>query len=168
MEIEEFDGLLERLKKDLSERFGKVISREQVFDALFMLYGDPLGLEHELQLWDIEISYQEAFDSLILFDFDVFLNPVEIELDLDKDVLFLTKVKIKAAGYQVKIHRYDKDPFPSNPHGHILDHNLKLDLRNGKCYRKREELTSIGKKKLIEIREKASLTYKGELPPLEV
>jgi hypothetical protein len=168
MELEEFDNLLNRLTKGLSEIKSKNVTRETVFDALFMLYCDSHEMEYSLDLWDIEISYEEAFDSLSLFDFDILLNPIETELDFDRDILFQTKAKIKAAGYQIVIHRYDKDPFPSNPHGHILDQNLKLDLRNGKCYRIREEQTSIGKKKLIEIREKASLIYKGELPPLEV
>jgi hypothetical protein len=168
MEIEEFDGLLERLQNDLSEQLGKVISRGQVFDALFFLFGDSHDLEHPVNVWNLEISYEEAFESLADFDFDIFNDPIEIDLEIERDILFQTKAKIKAAGFQIVINRYDKDPFPSNPHGHILDQNLKLDLRNGKCYRKREELTSIGKKKLIEIREKASLTYKGELPPLEV
>lgn len=168
MELEEFDRLLDRLENDLSRLHQKLIPREQIYDALFLLYGDSLGLYHPAELWDIEISHDEALGSLSKFDFKLLLNPIETDLDLNRDVLFQTKVKVKAGGFKIVIHKYDKDPFPSDPHGHIIEQNLKIDLSNGKCYRNRKEVSSIGKKKLIEVREEAQLRHKVALPPLTV
>lgn len=168
MEIEEFDDFIEQLVNLISIHQKKEIERELVFNALFMVYGDKQGLDHPVNVWDIDVSFDEAFESLKKFDFDIFLTPIQIDIDFDRDELFGTKAKIKAAGFQVVIHRYDKDPFPSNPHGHICGQNIKIDLRNGKCYRNRDFVRKLRKKKLLELRQKATFNFKGDLPPLEI
>ena len=80
----------------------------------------------------------------------------------------MIKVQIKSRGIIWVIHKYDADPFPSNSHAHQIDNNIKLDLSNGKCYRKREYLFSIGKKELKAIRMVANRTFKGKLPVLSL
>ena len=168
MEIENFDDLLEKLEKSLSDFNRRPISRSQILDALLVLYGDDFGVEHPVNIWDTELSYVQAFDRLSQFDFEIFSSPVQADLEIDRDILFQTKVRIKAAGHLIIIHKYDKDPFPSNPHGHIIDQNLKIDLGNGGCFRNRNLVATLKKKKLLEIREKAKSKFKGDLPPLEI
>lgn len=62
--------------------------------------------------------------------------------------------RIKAGGEVWVIHQNDIDPFPSSPHAHNYDSNLKLDLSNGLLYKKKEQVASIPKKKLEIIRKK--------------
>ena len=64
------------------------------------------------------------------------------------------------------IHKYDAAPFPSNPHAHELGSGLKLDLSNGKCYRKKLQVHTIKKKDLIKIRNQAKNNF--TLPKLEI
>jgi hypothetical protein len=46
----------------------------------------------------------------------------------------LREVTLKRRGYRWRIHKNDADPFPSNPHAHDLDTNLKLHLGTGALY----------------------------------
>lgn len=168
MQIEDFDDLLNYLAKEISVYQKKVIPNSWIYDACLMVYGDQYDVSHPVNLWDIDISFEEAYESLKDFDFEIFNTPLEIELEFDRDELFQIKARIKAAGFNVVIHKYDKDPWPSNPHGHICDQNMKIDLRNGNCYRNREFVRSLRKKELLELREKATMRFKGDLPPLEI
>jgi hypothetical protein len=56
----------------------------------------------------------------------------------------------------------------STKYSHNTQSNIKLDLSNGKCYKKREYVFSINEKSLLAIREKALKVYKGDLPPLRI
>ena len=77
-------------------------------------------------------------------------------------------VRLKFKGQIWVIHRYDADPLPSNPHAHCLEQNIKLDLSNGNCFRKKKFLFRISEKDLLSIRELANDVYKGNLPPLAI
>jgi len=68
----------------------------------------------------------------------------------------LNEVRVKNDGQIWDIHKYDDDPHPSNPHAHNKESGLKLDLSTGILYFKRDPQPGIGKKKLLEIREKAA------------
>ncbi len=168
MEIEDFDNLLEELVTKLSKLRGRIISRELVFNSLVIMFGDEFEIDHPVELWGHPLSKCKAYEILKEFDFDGLEKPIEVDLEFERDQLFQTKVKIKAAGFQLVIHRYDKDPFPSDPHAHIIGQNLKIDLKNGDCYRSRKFLKRIKRKELLEIREKSKMSFKGILPALEV
>lgn len=163
MEIEQFDKILD----DFVAYFK--VSRIEIFDALFLLLADKENLEWGGGLWDVNISFDEALKLLSNFDFNTFYNELVIEENIiPKEFVFETKVRIKAKGQIWIIHKNDADPKPSNPHAHNLEQNIKLDLGNGNCFRKREWLFKIGKKELLSIREKARQVYKGELPIIEI
>ena len=163
MEIEQFDKILE----DLVAYFK--VSRIEIFDALFLLLADKENLEWGGDLWDIDISYDEALKLLSNFDFNTFRNELIIEENIIPiEFVFETKVRVKAKGQIWIIHKNDADPRPSNPHAHNLEQNIKLDLGNGNCFRKRELLFKIEKKELLSIRAKAQQVYKGELPLLKI
>ena len=66
------------------------------------------------------------------------------------------------------MHKNDKDRFPSNPHAHQLEDNLKLDLSNGKLFRKRNCVKQLKKKDLLILRELAHKVFEGELPALTI
>ena len=114
--VEEFDDYLDNWSNDISRVSGNNVSREKVFDALFMLLGDKYSLGHPLDLWDIDISFEEGLEYLNEFDFKSFDQQIYIDLSIDRNLLFGKKVKIKTSGFVLHIHRYDQDPFPSDPH----------------------------------------------------
>src|SRR5690606_29337135 len=121
-----------------------------------------------LELWSLEFELDEAQSALQQFDFDQYFSELYIEIEVIEDIMSVAKVLIKSNGVVWKIHRYDKDPFPSNPHAHQVQANIKLDLSNGNCYRKKEYLKTISIKELLKIRDAASKVIKGSLPPLHV
>ena len=74
---------------------------------------------------------------------------------------------IKVDGELWRIHLYDKDPFPSNPHAHNLETNLKLHLGSGELFQKRKLVGKITKKDLLLIRERINNILKDlALPKL--
>jgi hypothetical protein len=169
MEIEQFDKILSDIEVYFLHKVQRKISRREIFDALLLLLYDKENLEWEGDLWDISTTYEELVTLLDNFDFDTLQQAIIIEEGIIPKIFAFQKlVKVKQKGEVWKIHRYDSDPFPSNPHAHNLQSNIKLDLSNGKCYKKREYVFSISEKTLLAIREKALLVYKGDLPPLKI
>jgi hypothetical protein len=147
---------------------GHLIEMENVFQALFMVIGDDREYQWIADVWDIEIDEAELYELVKNFDFNSFTYGVETDVESIGDgVLYKTKVKIKRGGLIWIIHKNDFDPFPSRPHAHEVQQNLKLDLRNGDCYRVKKYVTTIHKKDLLYIRAEAT-TAKFELPELEL
>ena len=102
--------------------------------------------------------YGEAVTGIRFFDT---ILPDECFADV------LEKATIKVNGEVWIIYAGDKDPFPSSPHAHNYDAQLKVDLGSGGLYRKRELTGKMRIKELMKLREKIkerlpSLT----LPPL--
>lgn len=168
MDIEVFDNYLERWELELKSSNTGAINRDTIFDALVLLFGDEIELYHPVDIWSLEISFEVGLSALKSFDFETFERIVTIELEFNPDELFQTKVRFKSKGLNIVIHKNDKDPFPSNPHGHIIDQNLKLDLSNGNCFRNRTFVRKIRKKELIQIREIAQSKFHSKLPELEI
>jgi hypothetical protein len=76
----------------------------------------------------------------------------------------LDEQTIRVKGELWRIHKYDPDDFPSVPHAVNMATGLKLDLRNGKLYRKRQLLDRLNRRDLERLRSRVRLI---ELPPLE-
>ncbi|MDP3393063.1 hypothetical protein [Sediminibacterium sp.] len=169
MEIEELIHLFESLSFRISAFKEDEIKVSDIEDALFILLSDEMGFKWRGSLWDIEISEEQAFNLLSEFDFLTLNRLIETDIDVIPEHLRIQrKARIKSGGLNWIIHLYDKDPFPSNPHAHLLDSNIKLDLSNGNCYCRRKFEYKISHKSLIEIREKAAKVFKGGLPELTV
>jgi len=167
--IEKWYQIQESLTSYYTSIYSKNIERQHIFDALFLLLSEKHRLEWPGDLWDVDIDYNEALNLLNGFDFDIIFNEIETDKEIFPDWLLVQyKVKIKSKGLIWVINKYDPDSFPSNPHAHQLDNNIKLDLSNGKCYKKREYIYTIKKKALLSIRDKAAIVYKGELPSLTI
>jgi len=87
------------------------------------------------------------------------MDKVEIEINplLDWEEQKNTKILeflIKKEGIWI-FHKYDKDPFPSTPHGHNKETGEKLDVYTGIKYDKHGNISGkLGRKKLIEIQDK--------------
>ena len=167
MSIEDFYKIQVRLADHFSTLYSKDISREDIFWALFVALEDEEELEWAGDLWDLDLDYNQCLEVLSRFDFNSLNNQIATDEGLiPENFLMQFKVRIKFKGQLWVIHRYDADPFPSNPHAHSLEQNIKLDLSNGNCYRRRRFLHTVKEKDLMAIRELAENVYKGELPPL--
>ncbi len=161
------DNLFNSLTAHFKNIYGGFIERNHIFDALFLLLADKHDMEWPGDLWDVEIDFDEAKQLLASFDFDILRNTIETERNIfPEGTLIEYKVRIKSSGLIWIIHRYDVDPFPSNPHAHQIDNNIKMDLSNGKCYKKRKLIHQLPKKEFLKIRELAMAQYKGTLPEL--
>ena len=168
-QIEKWYEIQELLAYYFSQKYGYNISRESIYDALFMVFADENNLEWQGDLWDLNISYDKALYSLSNFDFPSLKKELFIEEGIiPNGILMKYKARIKSKGTIWVIHKYDKDPFPSNPHAHQLDNNIKLDLSNGNCYKIRELIYTVKKSDLLAIRSKAEKLFDGLLPELAI
>jgi hypothetical protein len=165
--INNWEDIQNRLVKYFKNSYSGRVKPEHIFDALFIILADKKKLEWKGSLLDIDISYTEALTLLEDFDFDVLLNPIDTSPNILPERLRIQfKVLIKVRGLIWIIHRYDADPFPSNPHAHQVENNIKLDLSNGMCYKHGNLVHIINKKELLQIREEAKKVFKGDLPLL--
>jgi hypothetical protein len=173
--IEELDlinklyDIQERLASHFTLLYSQQITQKDIFQALFLVLADKESLEWPGDLWDINLEYEQALTLLRDFDFNTLLNGVETPFGLiPRDFLMELKVRIKMKNQIWIIHKYDADPFPSNPHAHQIENNIKLDLSNGNCYKTRKYIYTVKKKDLLAIREEAKKVFKGNLPQLAV
>lgn len=166
--IEKLDNIFTILSTYYSEKHTAHINRRHIISALFILLEEKYDLRWPGDVWSINLELDEAKELLNDFDFEILLNEIETDADIIPVSIRLDrKVQFKAKGLIWIINKYDPDPFPSNPHAHQLDNNIKLDLSNGRCYKKKVHIHTINTKDLLIIRERASAVYKGELPRLE-
>ncbi len=167
--LDKFEKDLEDLSTSLTNHFKIPISREKVFHAIFVALGDELEMEWLGDVYDANVEYDSLYHSLKDFDFSMFDQSFESDYEMIQDVaLYQEKVKFKVLGAVWYMHKNDKDPFPSNPHAHQLEDNLKLDLSNGKLFRKRTCVKQLKKKDLLILRELAHKVFEGELPALTI
>jgi hypothetical protein len=127
-----------------------------------------LGVEDVFGLLDREWTAGELIPLLADVDFKAWNSFEELPFEhsiLPSDVpRRLDEETIKHHGEKWRIHAYDPDPFPSLPHAHNLFEGIKMDLRNGRLYRKRELIGTMHKKGLLEF---PNRVQRIELPPLD-
>ena len=168
-QIENWFEIQESLAVHFNSLYSWTIDREHIFEGLYLLLADKYELEWPGDLWDVQIEYEEALKLLSEFDFNIILNKIETDVEIfPKNFLIQYKVRIKSKGLLWIIHKNDVDSFPSNPHAHQLDNNIKLDLSNGKCYKRKEHMYTIKKKDLLKIREAAANRIENDLPSLMI
>jgi len=151
---------------DLSSELQSYITSELLFQAI----SDSTGLSLD-ELAATTLTRQDIkkhlLDSLVYRQLIEFI-PQAVRLDESilpqPDQIAVLDEKVRIKGEIWLIHRYDADPFPSNPHAHHAGTGLKLHLGNGRLYRKREFHSVLARKKLILLRERIT---KVPLPPLE-
>jgi hypothetical protein len=169
-EINRFFREAEHAKERLSQMLGTPLSIGDIEDGLVVVE----GLENGYDLLDKEWTADSIIQRLHGFDFSVLHKPgpsvlcvVELDSSLIPDGVpkALNEKIVKQFGCIWEIHKYDDDPFPSNPHAHNYDSGLKLSLADGGLYRKRMRVGEVGKKKLLMLRDRLSDI---ELPPLTI
>ncbi len=135
---------------------GEPISRGDIEQGLVAV----LQLEEIFDLLHRDIATEEMMAWLADVDFPRlrFVTLCQVALDesaLPDDLpLHLLEAEVKLNGKIWTVHKYDADPFPSNPHAHNYAKNVKLDLRNGLLYpgKKRVSCGRMAKKHLLALR----------------
>lgn len=164
----ELSTVFDKLWKHFQDRENYIISKPDIFNALYLRLENKMEFELAGDLWDVNIDFKEAVGLLQDFDFSMLHKTIETSKAwFPEGLLIQRKVRFKHQGQIWVIHKCDKDPFPSSPHAHDIDNGMKLDLSNGKCYKIKKHIHTITRKQLLLIREKAKQVYKGNLPSLE-
>jgi hypothetical protein len=164
---------LEEASNSISRMRGEVITRRDVENGLVSV----LGLDEIFDLLDRDIDGAEIISLLADCDFDRLRPEILCEIDLERSIIpagvpvCLTEAEVKLKGEKWTVHRYDADPFPSNPHAHCYAQRLKLHLGNGSLYPNKSRVScgTMPVKDFLRLRD--LVTQKNasiELPPLTV
>lgn len=158
LELEELLHYIGIKLKFINTKFPNInVDESNIIGVLMSSYMDKFKSKLSLEFYDNPISKIDIDLALDLYDFNQIKNEVLLEFEIPPELEELeTKVKIKTNGKVFIIHKNDIDPFPSNPHAHWLDSNLKVDLSNGKCYQVKKHLFTLKKKDFFELRLKAN------------
>lgn len=129
---------------------------------------EHFGLEDSVEILFKDLDSKQMLEILKNHDFS---KPTQSEeIWLEESILpaglprLLTEEIVKHKGEKWEIHKYDKDTFPSNPHAHNFDANVKLHLGTGELFNKKKEL--VGKLKLKQLQALRDKVKNIELPPL--
>ncbi|AMD60901.1 hypothetical protein AWN88_22550 [Agrobacterium tumefaciens] len=148
----------------LSRKHGRTIESDELQDALCRVLGidelnSPDLLDHNLTT-DKMLELLEDFDfTPVQVLYTVELSDEEGIIPDDATLVMLEKV-VRVKGEKWEIHRYDADPWPSNPHAHNYASRLKMHLGTGELFdNNRRSKGKIAAKKLATIR--AELTAAG-------
>lgn len=90
-------------------------------------------------------KFKELFLDKSYYYNDVILEELEFAECSNYGLLLESTAKFKNNIW--RIHKNDQDPFPSNPHAHKIDGDIKLDLSNGWLYKNRKYIGEQMKKK---------------------
>ncbi len=148
---------LGRSAEELSARRGESVTRRDVENGLVSV----LGLEDIFDLLHRDIDTEEILALVGECDFARLRPETLCEIRLDESIvpegvpLSLTEAEVKMKGEIWTIHKYDADPFPSNPHGHNYARALKLHLGNGDLYQNKSRVSCgrMAEKHLLKLRD---------------
>jgi hypothetical protein len=149
------------------ETTGLEISSMELQLALADVFG--LTDRESVKILGYELKADEMVERLRGYSF--YRPDIVEKVTLDHSILpddvpdILNEEEVKFKGQIWEIHKYDKDPFPSNPHAHLQGLGYKLHLGTGEIFKKRKSIGKLAKKDLKEIR---SLITKVTLPELLV
>lgn len=146
---------LKKARTGLELFYGRSFSDDELYLALAMYY-DLSDMPPNIIFK--ELSSIQMIDALK--DFDIASRIPISSIVIEKTIIpsgfsrLSQRALVKVKGELWRIHLYDKDPFPSNPHAHNLETNLKLHLGSGELFQKRELVGKISKKDLLLLRER--------------
>ncbi len=156
---------------ELSNIHGREVTSENVLYALIIRFGDEWEIRVPFDIWNKTMRPDDIVQGLTDFDFSAFDNEISVGFDvsdfMDRTAIYHRRVGIKWDNTTWRIHKYDADPFPSNPHAHQMDQNVRLDLSRGGLYKVKRKVGQLTRKELLEVRSRFEL--KGiEMPPLAI
>jgi hypothetical protein len=127
------NAALGEASQTLSAARGETISRRDVETGLVAV----LSLDEIVDLLDRDIDAEQILSLLSDYDFARFRPEALCDITLQEPIIpdgvpvCLTEAEVKVRVEKWTVHKYDADPFPSNPHAHNYAQRLKLHLENG-------------------------------------
>ncbi len=133
---------------------------------------DALNVEDQIQAMELGLTAAQILDALRHYSFEEpkLLGEIELEESIipEEVPVHLREATAKHAGEIWRVHQNDADPFPSNPHAHCLEQDLKLHLGSGDLYRRKRVVGSLTRKDLLALRSKLGNKLPGvSFPPLQ-
>ncbi len=150
-----WEEIANKLSARLSLEKNIDITSEMIVRGYYLCTYESNNYEWVLDIYDIEIDEESVYNVIQNFEFGILLNEIVLENSLFPENVFInTKVQVKVRNRKWVVHKYDKDPFPSSPHAHLIDEGIKLDLFTGILYRGKTQIEKVKEKELSEIRKK--------------
>lgn len=150
-----WEEISNKLSAKLSFEKNLNITNEMIVRSYYLCTYENNNYQWVLDVYNIEIDEESVYNLIQNFQFVIFLNEIVLENSLFPENLFMnTKVQVKVRNRKWVIHKYDKDPFPSRPHAHLIDEGIKLDLYTGILYRGKAQIEKVKEKELLEIRKR--------------
>jgi hypothetical protein len=117
---------------------------------------DALDMEDQIAVMGAKLSVEHMESALKGYSPPELLGEIELEDSIIPDgvPINLREATAKHRGEVWRVHRSDADPFPSNPHAHCLEHDLKLHLGTGELFRRRTLVGKLPSKDLVTLRKK--------------
>ena len=165
-EVKYFREELKKARAKLELFYGRSFSDDELYPALAIYY-DLSDMPPNIIFK--RLSSIQMIDALKDYDF-VSRIPIG-SIVIEKTIIpsgfprLSQRALIKVEGELWRIHLYDKNPFPSNPHAHNLETNLRLHLGSGELFQKRQLVGKIAKKDLLLIRERINNVLKDLVLP---
>lgn len=163
------NAALEEASRSMTETRAEVVTRCDIENGLIEVF----GLDEIFDLLERDIDSAEIVSLLAGCDFTR-LRPISLcEFVLEESIvpvgvpMSLTEAEAKLDGEKWTVHKYDADPFPSNPHAHCYAQALKLHLGDGSLYQRKSKVScgNIGKKKLLKLRDLIMHKNEAIAPP---
>lgn len=140
---------------EAARRLNRTFSMEQALTALCIDQGKTVQ-EVAAQTWTVETLVEALIQCCSILELPQLLAVAEFDESIipEGTERALLEEKVKHKGEIWLIHKYDADPFPSNPHAHNHESNLKLHLGTGDLYLGKKVVGSLSKKNFGALREK--------------
>lgn len=150
-----WEEISNKLSAKLSFEKNLNITNEMIVRSYYLCTYENNNYQWVLDVYNIEIDEESVYNLIQNFQFVIFLNEIVLENSLFPENLFMnTKVQVKVRNRKWVIHKYDKDPFPSRPHAHLIDEGIKLVLYTGILYGGKAQIEKVKEKELLEIRKR--------------
>ena len=157
---------LSALIEQFNQNEQRTITKRDVLEVMLLTAPELRMIEYPGDMWDVEFTLEELEGYVARAGTFVPIAEVELDEPLVFKGMFEWKADVKIKGQRWRIHKTDADPFPSDPHAHNYDQNLKLHLGTGELYRGRKMKYVLSRRIFYELR--ARFTAIGVvLPPLE-
>jgi hypothetical protein len=161
---------LSKAASTLSQQRGETLSVREIERGLV----DVLGLDEIYDLLYRDIDTADIVNLLRDYDFGGTSPQTLCKVEFDKSLLpshfpiAPREAKAKIKGEVWFVHKCDAHPFPSNPHAHNYDRDLKMHLGTGDIYegRKRVPCGRMKRQNLVQLRSQVILKNASIALPL--
>lgn len=166
-ELIDWQNELSALIDQFNQHAQRTITTRDVHEVMLLTAPELQMIEYPGDMWDVEFTIEELEGYVARAGTFVPIAELELDEPLVFEGMFEWKADVKIKGQRWRVYQNDADPFPSDPHAHNYDQNVKLHLGTGQLYRGRKLKDVLSRKIFLDLRDRFSA--KGiVMPPLEI